>query len=61
MELREKVGWLLDHREEHIAQHREQWDRFVEEMFGPVTEDTYRAFLEPNDALKEAMENRVSN
>jgi len=59
-ELREKVRWLLDHREEYIAQHREQWDRFVEEMYGPVTEDTYRAFLEPSDALKEALDNRVS-
>ena len=45
-ELREKVRWLLEHREEYIAQHREEWDRLVEDVYGPVTEDTFRSFVE---------------
>lgn len=45
-ELRQKVRWLLSHREEYIAQHREQWNRFVDEMYGPVTEQTVLAFVE---------------
>jgi hypothetical protein len=45
-ELRQKVRWLLDHREEYIAQHREQWNRFVDEMYGPVTRQTFLAFVE---------------
>jgi hypothetical protein len=45
-ELREKVRWLLHHRVQYVEQHREEWDRLVEEMYGPVTEDTIRAFIE---------------
>jgi surface carbohydrate biosynthesis protein (TIGR04326 family) len=45
-ELREKVDWLLDNREEYIAQHRAEWDSFVEEMYGPLTEETYRQFID---------------
>ena len=49
--LQEKVRWLLDHRDEYIAQHKEEWDRFADEFYGPVTEDAYRAFLEPKESL----------
>jgi len=45
-ELREKIHWLLEHREEYVAQQREQWRTLVREMFGPVTEETYLAFVE---------------
>jgi surface carbohydrate biosynthesis protein (TIGR04326 family) len=45
-ELRQKVLWLLCHREEYIAQHREKWNRFADEMYGPVTERTFLAFVE---------------
>jgi surface carbohydrate biosynthesis protein (TIGR04326 family) len=45
-ELRQTVLWLLCHREEYIAQHREKWNRFVDEMYGPVTEQTFLAFVE---------------
>ena len=45
-ELRDKVRWLLANREAYIAQHQESWDRLVGEMYGPVTEDTVRAFVE---------------
>jgi len=45
-DLREKVRWLLEHGEEYIAQHRDQWNWLVEDIYGPVTEETIRAFVE---------------
>lgn len=44
-ELRQHVRWLLKHREAYISQHREKWNRLVADMYCPVTESTYRAFL----------------
>jgi hypothetical protein len=44
--LRQKVLWLLCHTDEYITQHRERWNRFVDEMYGPVTEQTFLAFVE---------------
>jgi hypothetical protein len=46
-ELKEKVWWLINNRAEYVAQHRESWDSFVNDMYSPVSEDTYRAFLGP--------------
>jgi len=45
-ELRQKVRWMLQNREEYISQHREIWDQLVEKMYGPVTEDTVYAFID---------------
>lgn len=45
-ELRQKVLWLLDHREEYIAQHKEQWSYLVDDLYGTVTEQTFRAFVD---------------
>lgn len=45
-ELRQKVRWLLDHREEYVAQHRDRWAELVQELYGPVTEQTFRAFVD---------------
>ena len=45
-ELREKVRWLVDHGKEYVDQRQDEWDRFVEDFYAPVTEQTYRAFLE---------------
>jgi hypothetical protein len=45
-ELRQKVRWLLEHREGYIAEHRLRWNRLVEEMYGPVTNAAIRAFVE---------------
>lgn len=45
-ELRQKVRWLLAHREEYIAEHQEEWKHQVQEMYGPVTEESFRAFVE---------------
>lgn len=45
-DLRQKVRWLLEHREEYIAQHQEDWASLVSDMYGPVTEETFRAFVE---------------
>ena len=43
-ELREKVNWVLEHRDEHIAQHRDGWARMVKEMYSPVTSESIQAF-----------------
>jgi hypothetical protein len=45
-EMRQQVRWLLDNREEYIAQHREEWERIVADMYSPVTSDTFRAFID---------------
>lgn len=45
-ELREKVFWLIQHRDEYIARQRERWQAVVQDMFGLVTEETYRTFVE---------------
>ena len=45
-EFQAKVRWILDHRAEYVAQHRERWQEVTQEMYGPVTEDSYLAFVE---------------
>ena len=45
-ELRERVLWVVEHKQEYVAEHREQWSRLVDDIYGPVTEQTYRAFLD---------------
>ena len=44
-ELREKVSWLLKHREEYIALHSQEWRTTVEDIYSPVTEETVDAFV----------------
>jgi len=44
-DLREKVNWLLEHREEHIVENREAWTRMVADMYSPVTQESIRAFI----------------
>ncbi len=44
-DLREKVQWILEHREEHIAQNKNAWDRMVKDMFSPVTSESIQAFI----------------
>lgn len=44
--LRQKVRWLIAHREDYIAQHQADWDRLVDEMYGPVNEETVHAFVD---------------
>jgi hypothetical protein len=54
-EIREKVWWLLNNRAEYVADHQESWDSFINDMYSPVSEDTYRAFLGPTqDAATDA-------
>ena len=43
-ELRRKVIWLKENRDDYVAQHREQWTHLVAELLGPVTEETVHAF-----------------
>ena len=43
-ELRQKVDWVLRHRDEYIAQHQERWDRFVDEMYAPVDRSDVSCF-----------------
>jgi len=45
-DLREKVRYVLDNREQYIASRREAWNRLVDDMYGPVTQQTYLAFVE---------------
>lgn len=45
-DLREKVRWLLAHREEYIAENQEMWDLLVDEIYSPVNEHSYRAFVD---------------
>jgi hypothetical protein len=44
-ELREKVTWLLANREEYVAQHEEEWQHIAKDLYGPVTEETFQAFI----------------
>ena len=46
-DLREKVRWLLEHRTEYVFQRQAKWRELVGEMYGPVNEQTYRAFVDP--------------
>ena len=44
-DLRNKVKWLLERRQEYIDQHTKAWQATVDQMYSPVTEQTYHAFL----------------
>ena len=44
-ELRDKILWLLDNREEYIDQHEKGWKSLADSAFGPVTQETYDAFV----------------
>jgi hypothetical protein len=46
-ELRERVGAVLQDRQSHIDQRRKLWMDLVKDMHGPVTEETYLAFVGP--------------
>lgn len=43
-DLREKVHWLLEHREEYVTQHRDAWSGIVKGMYAPVTPESMKAF-----------------
>lgn len=45
-QLRERVTWLLKHRDIYVAEHQVTWSRLVEEMYGQVTDESYLAFVE---------------
>ena len=45
-ELRREVRWLLNHREEYIAQQQDRWASLVHDIYGPVTEEAIRAFVD---------------
>lgn len=45
-DLREKIRWLLSNRTEYICQHRARWDQLADDIYGPVTDETYRAFVD---------------
>jgi hypothetical protein len=44
-DLREKVKWILEHREEHVAQNKDAWAEMVKDMFSPVTSESIQAFI----------------
>lgn len=45
-ELREKVIWLLKHGTEFIDRHQVELDQLIDDFYGPVTAETYQAFIE---------------
>lgn len=45
-ELRGKILWLLANKDEYLSQHKSACNSLVESAYGPVTEDTFRAFVE---------------
>jgi hypothetical protein len=45
-ELRGKVRWMLQHREQHISKNRDSWGQLAGTMYGSVNEDTLHAFID---------------
>lgn len=45
--LRLQVDWLLEHGSEYAKNNRGQWNEFVDDMYGPVDEESYLAFSRP--------------
>jgi hypothetical protein len=45
-DLQDKVRWLLDHREEYIVEHQQQWKKLAGDIYGPVTEESVHAFVD---------------
>jgi len=44
-DLRCKVGWLLAHRKEYIEGHKNDWRHIVDDLYGPVTNESVEAFV----------------
>jgi hypothetical protein len=44
-DLRDKVTWLLEHRNEYIDEHQEEWNRIVDDLYAPVTDEAVKAFV----------------
>ena len=44
-EVRKQVRWLLQNRDSFISEHLSEWQRIVRQMYGPITSDTYTAFI----------------
>lgn len=45
-ELRETICWLLENRAEYITEHQIIWRQLVDEMYGPISQETYAAFVD---------------
>ena len=45
-ELRERVRWVIHHHEQYVTENRDRWNRLVDEMYTPVTEEGLLAFVE---------------
>jgi surface carbohydrate biosynthesis protein (TIGR04326 family) len=45
-ELREQVSWLLENREDYVNRNRDRWAELLGDMYGPVNEDSYLAFVD---------------
>lgn len=44
-DLQEKVRRILEHRDEHIALHRDGWAQMAADMYSPVTPESIEAFI----------------
>jgi hypothetical protein len=45
-DMRKQVKWLLANRSEYIAQHQDRWATLVGEIYGPVTDEAIKAFVD---------------
>jgi len=45
-ELREKVRWMLQHREQYISENRDSWSQLAGNVYGSVNENTLHAFID---------------
>lgn len=45
-ELRRQVDWLLENREEYVSHHREAWLEHLDDTYGQVSDQSFRAFVE---------------
>lgn len=43
-ELGSQIQWLLENRDDYIRDHQDLWDQIIDDLYEPVTEDTYAAF-----------------
>jgi hypothetical protein len=45
-DMRKQVKWLLANRSEYIAKHQDRWATLVKEIYGPVTDEAIKAFVD---------------
>ena len=44
-DLRSKVDWLIENREEYVKEHTATWDTIVDDLYGAITDDAVKVFV----------------